>query len=194
MVLAGLLPWQIFSTALAESSGRLIGNANLTSKVYFPRLIIPTAAVVVCFFDFLISFAILGSLMLWYRFVPDWQIITLPLFVVMAFLASLGPGLLITSLHVRYRDFRYVVPFITQIGLYVSPVGFSSSVVPAEWRLLYSLNPMVGVIDGFRWATLGRESNFYLPGFLLSWCMIIVFLWFGIRHFRRMEKTFADIV
>lgn len=194
MVLAGLLPWQFFSTALAESSNSLIGNANLISKVYFPRLIIPTAAVVVCFFDFLISFAILGSLMLWYPFVPDWQILTLPLFVMMAFLASLGPGLLITSLHVKYRDFRYVVPFITQMGLYVSPVGFSSSVVPAEWRLLYSLNPMVGVIDGFRWATLGRESSFYLPGFLLSWCMIIVFLWFGIRHFRRMEKTFADIV
>lgn len=194
MVLAGLLPWQFFSTALSESSNSLTGNANLISKVYFPRLIIPTAAVVVCFFDFLISLVLLASLMVWYQFVPGWQILTLPLFVMMAFLASLGPGLLITSLHVRYRDFRYVVPFIVQIGLYVSPVGFSSSVVPTEWRLLYSLNPMVGVIDGFRWATLGRESILYLPGFILSWCMIAILLWIGIRHFRRMEKTFADIV
>jgi lipopolysaccharide transport system permease protein len=194
MVLAGLLPWQFFSTALSESSASLIGNANLISKVYFPRLIVPTAAVVVSFVDFLISFVILIALMAWYRFLPGWQIVTLPLFVLMAFLASLGPGLWITALNVKYRDFRYVIPFIVQFGLYVSPVGFSSSVVPEEWRLLYSLNPVVGVIDGFRWAILGGHSTLYVPGFLLSCGVIVFFLWLGIRQFRRMEKTFADLV
>ena len=194
MVLAGLLPWQFFSTALSEASGSLIGNANLISKVYFPRLIVPTAAVVVSFVDFLISFVILVALMAWYKFVPGWQIVTLPLFVVMAFLSSLGPGLWITSLNVKYRDFRYVIPFITQFGLYVSPVGFSSSVVPDEWRLLYSLNPVVGVIDGFRWAILGGESKLYMPGFLVSWAVIAFFLWLGIRNFRKTEKSFADLI
>ncbi|MBE0619356.1 MAG: ABC transporter permease [Burkholderiales bacterium] len=194
MVFAGLLPWQFFSTALSESSNSLIGNANLISKVYFPRLIVPTAAVVVSFVDFLISFLILVVLMLWYRFLPGWQILTLPLFVLMAFLASLGPGLWITSLNVKYRDFRYVIPFIVQLGLYVSPVGFSSTVVPEQWRLLYSMNPVVGVIDGFRWAILGGETAIYWPGFALSWGMIAFFLWLGIRQFRRMERSFADLI
>lgn len=194
MVFAGLLPWQFFSTALSEASNSLISNANLISKVYFPRLIVPTAAVVVSFIDFLISFAILVALMLWYQFAPGWQILALPLFVAMAFLASLGPGLWITALNVKYRDFRYVIPFIVQFGLYVSPVGFSSSVVPEEWRLLYSLNPVVGVIDGFRWAILGGESDLYLPGFILSWGVIVFFLWLGIRQFRKMEKSFADLI
>lgn len=194
MVFAGLLPWQFFSTALTESSGSLIGNASLISKVYFPRLIVPTAAVVVSFIDFLISFAILVALMLWYEFLPGWRILTLPFFVAMAFLASLGPGLWITALNVKYRDFRYIIPFIVQIGLYVSPVGFSSSVVPKQWLLLYSLNPVVGVIDGFRWAILGTGSSIYVPGFLLSWLVIAFFLWLGLRQFRRMEKTFADLI
>ena len=194
MVFAGLLPWQFFSTALSESSNSLIGNANLISKVYFPRLIVPTAAVVVSFVDFLISFVILIGLMLWYQFLPGWPILTLPLFVLMAFLASLGPGLWITALNVKYRDFRYIIPFIVQVGLYVSPVGFSSSVVPESWRLLYSLNPVVGVIDGFRWAILGGASTLYMPGFLLSWCVIVFFLWLGIRQFRGMEKSFADLI
>ena len=185
---------QFFSTALSESSNSLIGNANLISKVYFPRLIVPTAAVVVSFVDFVISFVILGGLMAWYQFLPSWQIFTLPLFVVMAFLASLGPGLWTTSLNVKYRDFRYVIPFIVQFGLYVSPVGFSSSVVPDEWRLLYSLNPVVGVIDGFRWSILGGESTLYIPGFVVSWGVIAFFLWLGIRQFRGMEKSFADLV
>jgi lipopolysaccharide transport system permease protein len=194
MVFAGLLPWQFFSTALSESSNSLIGNANLISKVYFPRLIVPTAAVVVSFVDFLISFVILIGLMVWYQFLPGWQIFTLPLFVLMTFLASLGPGLWITSLNVKYRDFRYVIPFIVQFGLYVSPVGFSSSVVPEKWRLLYSINPVVGVIDGFRWAILRGESDLYLPGFLLAWFVIAFFLWLGIRQFRKMEKSFADLI
>lgn len=194
MVFAGLLPWQFVSTALSESSNSLISNANLISKVYFPRLIIPTAAVVVSFIDFLISFVILVVLMVWYQFLPGWQILTLPLFVAMAFLASLGPGLWITSLNVKYRDFRYVIPFIVQFGLYVSPVGFSSAVVPGEWRLLYSLNPVVGVIDGFRWAILGGEPALYIPGILISWGVITFFLWLGVTQFRRMEKSFADLI
>jgi lipopolysaccharide transport system permease protein len=194
MVFAGLLPWQFFSAALSESSNSLIGNANLISKVYFPRLIVPISAVVVSFVDFLISFAILVGLMLWYRFLPGWSILTLPLFVVMAFLASLGPGLWITALNVKFRDFRYIIPFVVQFGLYVSPVGFSTTIVPEAWRLPYSLNPMVGVIDGFRWAILGGQSTIYLPGFALSLAAIGFFLWLGIRQFRSMEKSFADLI
>lgn len=194
LVFAGLLPWQFFSSSLSSASNSLIGNANLISKVYFPRLIVPTAAVVVSFIDFLISFSILVLVMVWYQFMPGWQILTLPFFVLMAFLAALGPGLWITALNVKYRDFRYVIPFIVSMGLYVSPVGFSSSVIPEQWRLLYSLNPVVGVIDGFRWAILGGEAQIYWPGFTLSWCLIGFFLWLGIRQFRKMEKSFADFV
>ena len=194
MVYAGILPWQLFSTAISESSNSLIGNANLITKVYFPRLIVPCSAIVVSFVDFLISVVILAGLMLWYQFLPDWQILTLPLFVLMAFLASLGPGLWIASLNVKYRDFRYIIPFIVQFGLYVSPVGFSSSVVPEEWRLLYSLNPVVSVIDGFRWAILGGKSNFDMTGFLIGWGVIAFFLWRGMRRFRKMDKSFADLI
>lgn len=194
MVFAGLLPWQFFSSALTDSSNSLIGNASLISKVYFPRLILPTAAVVVSLIDFLISLVILIGLLLWYQYLPGWQILTMPLFVLMAFLASLGPGLWACSLNLKYRDFRYVVPFIVQFGLYVSPVGFSSAVVPEEWRLLYALNPMVGVIDGFRWSILGSASAPYLPGLFLSGITIAVFLWIGIRQFRKAEKSFADLI
>lgn len=194
MVFAGMLPWQFFSTALSEASNSLIGNANLISKVYFPRLIVPAATVVVAFVDFLISFAILVVMMLWYRFLPGWQLLLLPVFILMAFIASLGPGLWITSLNVKYRDFRYIIPFIVQFGLYVSPVGFSSSVVPEKWRLLYSLNPMVGVIDGFRWCILGGQSAIYWPGFWMSLGMTAFFLWLGVRQFRKMERNFADLI
>jgi len=194
LVYAGLLPWQLFATSLTGASSSLVGNANLISKVYFPRLIVPASAVVVACVDFLISFAILACLMVWYRYSPSWQILTLPLFILMGFLASLGPGLWITALNVKYRDFRYVIPFLVQFGLYASPVGFSSVVIPTEWRLLYSLNPVVGVIDGFRWAILGGKSNLYLPGFILSWGVILLFLWLGIRQFRKMEKNFADLI
>jgi lipopolysaccharide transport system permease protein len=194
MVFTGILPWSFFATALSEASMSLIGNANLISKVYFPRLIVPIAAVMVAFVDFLISFAILVGLMVWYAFLPDWQILLLPLFIAVAFTASFGVGVWITALNVKYRDFRYVIPFIVQLGLYVSPVGFSSSIVPNEWRLLYSLNPMVGVIDGFRWCLLGGESQVYWPGFWLSLAVAGFFLWLGIRQFRRMEKSFADLI
>lgn len=194
MVFAGLLPWQFFSTALADSSNSLIGNTSLISKVYFPRLILPTAAVMVSFIDLLISLVILFGLMLWYRFLPSWQILTLPLFVVMAFLASLGPGLWISSLNVKYRDFRYIIPFIVQVGLYVSPVGFSSSGVPEKWQFMYSLNPMVGVIDGFRWSILGNASNLSASSLLTSLTIIVLSLWLGIHQFRKVEKNFADLI
>ena len=194
LVFAAMLPWQFFANSLAECSNSLIGNANLISKVYFPRLIVPTSAVVVSFVDFLISGIILLGLMAWYDFVPSWRILTLPFFIAIAFAASMGAGLWLASLNVQYRDFRYIVPFIVQFGLYISPVGFSSNVVPQQWRLLYSLNPIVGVIDGFRWAILGGESNLYLPGFLLSLGFVAVFFFSGIWYFRKMERTFADVI
>ena len=194
MVFAGILPWSFFSSGLSEASNSLITNSNLISKVYFPRLILPIATVVVAFVDFLISFCILLVLMGWYRFVPDWRIIVLPVFTLLAFFASVGPALWITALNVKYRDFRYVIPFVIQLGLYVSPVGFSSSVVPEQWRLLYSLNPMVGVIDGFRWCILRGQSELYPPGLLASGVMIAFFLWFGVRQFRNTEKSFADLI
>jgi lipopolysaccharide transport system permease protein len=194
MVFAGIVPWSFFATALSEASMSLIGNANLISKVYFPRLIVPMSAVMVAFVDFLISFAILVALMAWYAFLPGWQVLLLPVFTAVAFVTSFGIGVWITALNVKYRDFRYVIPFIVQLGLYVSPVGFSSNIVPAQWRLLYSLNPMVGVIDGFRWCLLGGESRIYWPGFWLSLAVAAFFLWLGIRQFRRMERSFADLI
>jgi homopolymeric O-antigen transport system permease protein len=194
MVFAGMLPWTFFSSALADASSSLLGNANLISKVYFPRLIIPMAALAVALVDFAVNFVMLIALMIWYRFVPSWQIVLLPAFVALAFFASLGPGLWLTALNVKYRDFRYIIPFLVQLGLYVSPVGYSSSIVPEQWRLLYSLNPVVGVIDGFRWCILGGQSQLYLPGFLLSIGIIAFFLWLGIRQFRKMEKGFADLM
>jgi lipopolysaccharide transport system permease protein len=172
----------------------LIVNANLISKVYFPRLIVPTATVVVALADFFITFSILIGTMLWYRFTSGGQILVLPAFVLLAFFASIGPALWITALNVKYRDFRYVVPFIVQVGLYVSPVGFSSNVVPELWRFIYSLNPMVGVIDGFRWCVLGGHSQLYLPGLAVSLGVTAFLLWFGMRQFRKTEKAFADLI
>jgi len=194
LVFAALLPWQFFSTSLSEASNSLVGNANLISKVYFPRLIIPAGAVITSMVDFLISFVLLAALMLWYQFIPDWRILTLPLFTVIAFLAALGLGLHLTALNVKYRDFRYIIPFIVQFGLFISPVGFSSDVIPEKWRLLYSLNPMVGVIDAFRWAICRGAAQLYLPGFALSMAVTAFFLWLGIWYFRRTEKTFADVI
>ena len=194
MVFAGILPWTFFSTGLGEASNSVLNSANLISKVYFPRLIVPTATVVVALVDFLISFCILLVLMAWYRFMPDWRILVLPVFILLAFCASVGPALWIAALNVKYRDFRYVIPFIVQFGLYVSPVGFSSSVVPEQWRLLYSLNPIVGVIDGFRWCLLGGQSELYAPGLATGIAVTAFFLWFGISRFRKLEKSFADLI
>lgn len=198
LVFAAMLPWQFFASSISAASMSVAGNANLISKVYFPRMIIPAAAVVTSIVDFMIAFAILAALMLWYGYAPSWRILTLPAFVLLAGLAALGPGLLITALNVEYRDFRYVIPFIVQFGLYVSPVGFSSSVVReylGEWLfLLYSLNPMVGVIEGFRWAILGGETQPHVPALAMSFAFSVVLLVLGARHFRRLERRFADVV
>jgi lipopolysaccharide transport system permease protein len=194
LVFAALLPWQFFANAFTEAGNSLISNANMISKVYFPRLVVPTSAVIVSFVDFLISGIIMVGLMLWYGFAPDWRVFTLPLFICIAFAAAMGAGLWTAALNVKYRDFRYIIPFVAQFGLYVSPVGFSSAIVPEQWRLLYSLNPMVGVIDGFRWAILGGNSQLYWPGFLLSLFLVIVILITGIYYFRKTEKTFADVI
>jgi lipopolysaccharide transport system permease protein len=194
LVFSAMLPWQFFANALSEGSTSLIANANLISKVYFPRLIVPASAVLVSFVDFMISGLILLGLMAWYDFIPSWRILMLPLFILIAFAAAVGAGLWLAALNVEYRDFRYIVPFIVQFGLYISPVGFSSNIVPEQWRLLYSLNPMVSVIDGFRWAILGRNSNIYLPGFLLSMGLVLLLLVSGIWYFRKMERTFADVI
>ena len=194
MVFAALLPWQFFAASFSEAGNSLIANTSMISKVYFPRLVLPTTAVIVSFVDFLISFVILLAMMLWYEFIPDVRIIMLPLFILMAFAASMAGGLWIAALNVKYRDFRYIIPFVVQFGLYISPVGFTSSIVPDKWRLLYSLNPMVGVIDGFRWAILGGEYQLYLPGFLLSLALVTLILVSGIVYFRKTEKTFADVI
>jgi lipopolysaccharide transport system permease protein len=194
MVFAGMLPWTFFSSGLSEASSSLLGNSSLISKVYFPRLIVPVAAVVVTFVDFLVAFVILLAMMVWYQFAPGWQILALPGFVVLCFLASIGPGLWITALNVKYRDFRLVIPFLLQLGLYVSPVGFSSQIVPAQWQLLYALNPMVGVIEGFRWCVLGGQSSLNGTSLAVSLLVTGFFLWFGVRRFRRTEKSFADLI
>lgn len=193
LVFAGMLPWTFFASSLSEASGSLVGNANLITKVYFPRIILPTSAVVVAFVDFLISLVILGVLMVIYKFSPTWRLLTLPFFMILAFGAALGPGLLVTALNVKYRDFRYVIPFVVQFGLYISPVGFSSSAIPEQYRMLYSLNPLVSIIDGFRWSICGT-SNIYLPGFILSLVVALGFMYLGVSVFRRTERSFADAI
>ena len=195
LVFAAMLPWQFFATALGEASASMVANSNLVSKVYFPRLIIPAGAVITSLVDLAISAVLLALLMIGFHFLPDWRVLTLPFFTLLAFLAALGPGIFITALNVKYRDFRHIIPFIVQFGLFISPVGFSIDVIPKEWRLVYSLNPMVGVIDGFRWALCrGGTGAFYMPGFVLSLIVILLFLVLGIWYFRRTEKGFADVI
>jgi lipopolysaccharide transport system permease protein len=195
MVFAGLLPWQFFSTAFSSASESLITNANLLSKVYFPRLIVPTSAIITSFVDFLISFVILIILMGYYRFLPNWHILFLPLFIFIAFLQSFGFGLYLAALNVKFRDFRYIVPFIVQIGLYISPVGFSSSVIPRYWKYFYYMNPMVSVIDGFRWCIIGDgAANPFTGYFALSLVITILIVVYAVYKFRKMEKTFADLI
>lgn len=194
MVFAAMLPWQLFATSLSEGSTSLISNSNLISKIYFPRLIVPGSSVIVSFVDFTISLGLLGLLMAWYHVWPSWHLLSLPLFTILALIASSGAGLWLAALNVEYRDFRYVVPFIVQFGLYISPVGFTSAVVPEKWRLLYSLNPMVGVIDGFRWAVSAGRAQIYPPGLLCSVVVMIALLASGIWYFRKMERTFADVI
>jgi lipopolysaccharide transport system permease protein len=194
LVCAALIPWQFFSNAFMETSQSLIANSNLLSKVYFPRLLIPASTLLVAIVDFLISFIILIALMIWHQFVPPVHIVLLPVFFLFALMVSFGAGVFISAVNVKYRDFRYVVPFIIQVGLYISPVGFSTGVVPEKFRLLYSLNPMVGVIDGFRWCLLGGQSFIYVPGFLLSVAITIALTVFGLYYFRKVERGFADAI
>lgn len=194
LVLAGLLPWTLVSSILSDASSSVIGSAQLITKVYFPRLIVPMATVVVALIDFLVSLVILAGMMAWYGVVPGWQIVLLPFFVALAVIVAIGPAVWMAATIVKYRDFRFVIPFVIQIGLYVSPVGFSAKIVPDQWQLLYSLNPMVGVIDGFRWSILGGVSPLYLPGFAISLLVAAGMLWYGIRTFRRTERGFADLI
>jgi lipopolysaccharide transport system permease protein len=194
LVAVAILPWQFFASGLTEASSSLLNNAGMISKVYFPRLIIPASAVIVSLVDLLISSGLVVALMLWYGVAPGWRVLALPLFVLLAFGAAIGGGLWFAALNVKYRDFRYLVPFVLQLGLYISPVGFSSSILPEEWRLLYSLNPMAGVIDGVRWALLGAAAPLYWPGVLLSAALTAALLVTGIGFFRRTEKHFADII
>lgn len=194
LVLCGMLPWQFFSSALSESGNSLVTNSNLISKVYFPRLAVPASSVITSFVDFLISAALLLVLLVYYRFMPHATVLWLPVFVLLAFAASFGVGLWIAALMVEYRDFKFIVPFIVQFGLYISPVGFHSEVVPDRWRLLYSLNPMVGVIDGFRWCILGGQHAIYPPGLAVSLAAVVAVLATGIWYFRKTERTFADVI
>jgi lipopolysaccharide transport system permease protein len=194
LVFAAVLPWQFFSSALSESSGSLLGNANLISKIYFPRLLVPGAAILTTLVDFAITLGILVLLMVWYRFVPGWQLLTLPLFVLLTLALSAGAGLLFAALNVEYRDFRYIVPFIVQFGLFVSPIAFTTANVPARWRVLYALNPMVGIIDGFRWAILGGREPLNVTVLTLSVAIAATLLVAGVSYFRRMERGFADVI
>jgi len=194
MVFAGMLPWFLFSTILSEASNSLVANTNLVGKVYFPRIIIPASTSATALLDLAINLVLFAGLMLWYGFVPSWHIVFLPVLIFLSTLASFGPSLFVAALNVKFRDVRYVVPFIVQFGLYISPVGFSSAVVPGKWRLWYSLNPLVAIIDGFRWCILGNTSQIYLPGFFLGLVVTALFLWLGIYYFRHTERTFADLI
>lgn len=194
LVLAAMLPWQFFASAVGESGNSLIGNANMISKIYFPRLVIPVSSVIVSFVDLLISGILLLAVMFWYGFTPDWRMLAVPLLLLLVFCVALGAGLWIAALTVKYRDFRYVTPFIVQLGLYVSPVGFSSTIIPEQWRLLYNLNPMVGIIDGFRWALLSGPSPVYWPGLALSLSLTLLLLISGTIYFRKTERSFADLI
>jgi lipopolysaccharide transport system permease protein len=197
MVFAAMLPWQFFVNALTNSSQSLVGNANLISKIYFPRLIVPASSVVVACIDFLIAFVVLIGMMVFFQFPPGWRFATLPLFMVVAFLAALGPGLIITALNVKYRDFRYIIPFVVQFGLYVSPVFYSTTAIQERFgdtgRILVALNPIVGVIDGFRWAICGT-TEMHWESFILSTGLSLLMLALGVWYFRRTEKTFADVI
>lgn len=193
MVFCGMLPWQFFATAFSESGNSLVSNAGMISKVYFPRLVVPISSVITCLVDFLISAVLMAFVMVYYGYVPSASIAVLPVYVVLTFATAFGSGLWVSALMVRYRDFRYIVPFVVQFGLFISPVGYSSSKVPEQWRLLYSLNPMVGVIDGFRWTIMG-EKNVYLPGLYISVGAVLLIILTGIWYFRRTERTFADVI
>ena len=192
LVFAALLPWQFFAGAINECGGSLISNANLLTKVYFPRLIIPASSVVASLVDFFVCCGIMAVLMVVYQVNPGWRLLWLPLFLGIACCAALGGGLLFAALSIRYRDFKHIVPFVVQFGLFVSPVGFSSAVVPERWRLIYALNPMVAVIDGFRWSLAGDQAAVPLSTLALSLFSTALLFSSGVWYFRRTERAFAD--
>lgn len=194
LVYAALLPWQLFANAFSESANSLLENARVFTKVYFPRLIMPVSAILVSLIDFAISLAILLVLMAVFRMMPDWRILVMPVFLVMVLVVATGAGVWVSALNVKYRDFRYIIPFILQVGLYVSPIGFSSSLMPSALRFWYYLNPMAGAVDGFRWCFSAGASMLYLPGLALSGMTALLILWGGISYFRRTEDFFADLV
>ncbi|MCX8495487.1 MAG: ABC transporter permease [Akkermansiaceae bacterium] len=193
LVFSAMVPWQFFASAFSDSGSSLIANSGMISKIYFPRLIIPVSGVITSLVDFMISFVLLLLLMWIYQCPIHLSILALPFFVILAVGAALGAGLWASSLMVAYRDIRYIIPFIVQFGLYISPVGFSSHVIPEKWKIWYSLNPMVGVIDGFRWSILGDNSPF-IPSIISSVLIVLVLIATGIRYFRATEKTFADVI
>ena len=193
-VFAAMLPWTFFSAAFSSSSNSLVSNANLIGKIYFPRLIIPAASIIVAVVDFLISFVILIALMFWYDFFPTWHMLTLPFFLLLGFFSAFGAGLFITSLNVKYRDFRIVIPFIVQLGLYVSPVAFSTTLIPEKYQIFYYLNPMVAVIDGFRWAVSGGKTVLNMTEIYVSISVVIILCILGVVYFRKTEKVFADVI
>jgi lipopolysaccharide transport system permease protein len=194
LVLAAVLPWQFFSAALSESSSSLISNSNLISKIYFPRLIVPCVPVATGLVDFLITLGMLALLMLWYGFLPSWQLLALPLFVLLTAGLSLGLGLLLAALNVQFRDFRYIVPFIVQFGIFISPIAFTTASVPEGWRMWYALNPLVGIIDGFRWSLLAGHAPLDIGAVAISMIVTALFLLLGVWYFRRTERGFADII
>jgi lipopolysaccharide transport system permease protein len=194
LVFCGVLPWQFFAAMLADGGNSLLSNAGLISKVYFPRLLIPASSLVTNLVDLCISLMFLVLLMLWYRWLPPATVVLLPLFLLLAVMVSFGAGLWVAALMVKYRDFRFIVPFAVQFGLYISPVGFASSVVPHEYAWLYAMNPMVGVIDGFRWCLLGGQHTVEWSALMISVGCALLILVTGIRYFRRTERTFADVI
>lgn len=194
LVFTGMLPWFFFSSALTECSNSLVGNSNLLSKVYFPRLIVPVATILVCVVDYLVSTLLLIGMLAWYQHWPDWRIVFLPVFSLFTAMAAFGLGLWAAALNVRYRDFRHLIPFVLQLGIYISPVGYATNLIPEKWRALYWLNPMVGIIDGFRWSVLGQEAAVYWPSVGLALLACVGVLWSGLWYFRRYESTFADVI
>lgn len=194
LVGAAMIPWQFFANSFADASNSLIGNSSMLTKVYFPRFIIPVSTIIVSLVDFFISLLILFLLMMWYHFIPGVKIISIFFFLFIAIITSLGAGLFVSAMNVKYRDFKFIVPFIVQFGLFVSPVGFSSSIIPQQWKFIYSLNPMVAVIDGFRWAILGGEYVIYVPGLIASIVIAILLLITGIKFFRSTERRLADFI
>jgi len=193
LVYSGLLPWNFFTTSVTQSTNSMISNVSLISKVYFPKIIIPISSVVVCMVDFCFSFVIFALLMLWYRFIPSWKIIFLPCFVLLTMLLALGIGFILGALNVKHRDVTISIPYLLQLGMFISPVGFSSSIAALKWRYVYSLNPLVGIIDGFRW-TVGANAEFYWPSLIISFVITFSIFFFGLRYFRNAERKFADYI